>query len=667
MKKLKIISLIYATAVEIACFSYFDINPIRLILMGLFAVLLNVGLYMVYDYAMEHKILGALEVFLCVGVALTFMYFLIQAGERVYGLPFYVWILTSQESLNYTAYYTFAMFFLIIIYISGLVYYSTLNRYVLSVNFLVLLLPFASFARDDNMLHMWIAIPCSLLFFLTFIFCRQSLTSTVLPKEFKGKKLSYVKKHNIELRRIRRDLGKKEIVNISILTSVIFSACLLFPKPALVADRTFFESAIDAQSFMDYLSRRFDIFTEVADPDVFKRNTSEYELFRVKSDEKLRLKGRDYDNYNFENGSWNNTFPYEITAIRKSADLSFAEILLDNRRYRPTSTLYPTSYNGYYELTGSSGYGVKYYSDKNVYDDETFNYLAYEVTDEKMEESIANSSEYVRETEYPDVLEKYAPDKYVIPENIVKFAEDVTEGLDSDFLRALAIEKFLSEDGGYIYDLNYQSTDINDFLFGEKRGVCYEFATAMTLMSRAVGIPSRFATGFAVYQFDEEEKCYIIREKNAHAFPELYFIGYGWISFEPTASIQDAAQQAATAAAAVTEDKLTPTQAASVVFAILALLSIVFYYLLLPLIKEKLFQSKLKKAPPALAYSLAFNRLRELFDLPSSSTLEDTVNIADIYFPLDRKFITSVIYDNAPSNPQIATDYVTIFRNFKRK
>jgi hypothetical protein len=94
---------------------------------------------------------------------------------------------------------------------------------------------------------------------------------------------------------------------------------------------------------------------------------------------------------------------------------------------------------------------------------------------------------------------------------------------------------------------------------------------------------------------------------------------------------------------------------------------IVFYYLFLPLIKEKLFQSKLKKADQNLLYSLIFNRLRDIFCLSSSATLEDTVNIANIYLPIDKKIITSVIYNGDSPNPQIVSDYIAIRRGYKRK
>ena len=66
-----------------------------------------------------------------------------------------------------------------------------------------------------------------------------------------------------------------------------------------------------------------------------------------------------------------------------------------------------------------------------------------------------------------------------------------------------------------------------------RRGYCVQFATAMIMMARAQGIPARMAIGFLPGQAAGTDK-YIVKASDAHAWPELFFQGYGWLRFEPT-------------------------------------------------------------------------------------------------------------------------------------
>lgn len=66
-----------------------------------------------------------------------------------------------------------------------------------------------------------------------------------------------------------------------------------------------------------------------------------------------------------------------------------------------------------------------------------------------------------------------------------------------------------------------------------RTGYCQQFATTMTLLARARGIPARVAIGFLPGTADGEER--LVRASDAHAWPELYFEGLGWMPFEPTA------------------------------------------------------------------------------------------------------------------------------------
>ena len=58
----------------------------------------------------------------------------------------------------------------------------------------------------------------------------------------------------------------------------------------------------------------------------------------------------------------------------------------------------------------------------------------------------------------------------------------------------------------------------------------------MVVRARSLGIPARLAVGYAPGTYDERRGRFLVREKDAHSWPELYFPGYGWIPFEPTAA-----------------------------------------------------------------------------------------------------------------------------------
>jgi len=77
---------------------------------------------------------------------------------------------------------------------------------------------------------------------------------------------------------------------------------------------------------------------------------------------------------------------------------------------------------------------------------------------------------------------------------------------------------------------------VSFMIFDSKEGYCDYFATAMTVMLRAVGIPARVANGYVTGDYDSATQSYIVSERHAHTWTEVYFPKYGWITFEPSAN-----------------------------------------------------------------------------------------------------------------------------------
>lgn len=119
---------------------------------------------------------------------------------------------------------------------------------------------------------------------------------------------------------------------------------------------------------------------------------------------------------------------------------------------------------------------------------------------------------------------------------IGKLASDITKSAHNEYDQATAIENHLRTRFGYTLQL--PQTSVNDpianFLFVRKQGHCEYFASSMAVMLRTLGIPSRVVNGFRSDEFNDITGSYVVRAKDAHAWVEAYFPGYGWQTFDPT-------------------------------------------------------------------------------------------------------------------------------------
>ncbi len=113
-------------------------------------------------------------------------------------------------------------------------------------------------------------------------------------------------------------------------------------------------------------------------------------------------------------------------------------------------------------------------------------------------------------------------------------------GKDSDYDQALRLQDYFRSSGEFTYDEKASGAAPDDsgkdavlaFLL-DKRGYCVQFASTMAVMARTLGIPSRVAVGFLPGVKGATGE-YTISLQDAHAWPELYFEGTGWVRFEPT-------------------------------------------------------------------------------------------------------------------------------------
>ncbi len=140
-------------------------------------------------------------------------------------------------------------------------------------------------------------------------------------------------------------------------------------------------------------------------------------------------------------------------------------------------------------------------------------------------------------TDYPEwVSLRYLE----VPENILPEVQALAEELTTDQLtaydKAQAITFYLRREIEYSTSLEPAPQDRDPLLwvlFDTKKGFCVYYASAEIMLLRSLGIPARMSVGFA--QGDANpDGTYTVRKVDAHAWPEVYFPGIGWVEFEPT-------------------------------------------------------------------------------------------------------------------------------------
>ncbi|MQA14461.1 MAG: hypothetical protein GEV09_09890 [Pseudonocardiaceae bacterium] len=120
---------------------------------------------------------------------------------------------------------------------------------------------------------------------------------------------------------------------------------------------------------------------------------------------------------------------------------------------------------------------------------------------------------------------------------VAELAARVTAGTGSPFDATVALQRFFTDPrNGFRYELQTtpgSSGDaLVDFLFERRSGYCEQYASAMAIMLRTVGIPARVAVGFTPGNRTRDSR--VITTEDAHAWVEAFFPGAGWLPFDPT-------------------------------------------------------------------------------------------------------------------------------------
>jgi len=147
-------------------------------------------------------------------------------------------------------------------------------------------------------------------------------------------------------------------------------------------------------------------------------------------------------------------------------------------------------------------------------------------------------------TDYPEeIRETYLQLPEKLDARIPELARKISASADNPYDKSIAIESYLRSHFGYTLNLAGKpgADPLAHFLFETKAGHCEYFASAMAVMLRTLGIPSREVNGFLPGEYNDVAGDYIVRASDAHSWVEAYFPGSGWITFDPTPPSNDQA------------------------------------------------------------------------------------------------------------------------------
>ena len=131
-------------------------------------------------------------------------------------------------------------------------------------------------------------------------------------------------------------------------------------------------------------------------------------------------------------------------------------------------------------------------------------------------------------------------DASALSQRAFDLANQVAHGTSNLYDLVMALTTYLQHNYRYTLDLPRVPSGrdpVDWFLFDVKTGYCEQFASALTLMLRGLGVPARLATGYATGDYDAVLNQAVVRERDAHAWVEVWFPSHGWVPVDPTPGV----------------------------------------------------------------------------------------------------------------------------------
>jgi len=140
----------------------------------------------------------------------------------------------------------------------------------------------------------------------------------------------------------------------------------------------------------------------------------------------------------------------------------------------------------------------------------------------------------------PEPDDKIFPQQFLqrppLSRKFTNLAMELTRNQSTPLAKANQVYQYLRSEFGYTLNMetSQKETALDHFLFTRKEGHCEYFATAMAVLLRVVGIPTRIVNGFTGQEWNDLGNYLVIRQKHAHSWVEVYLPGKGWVVYDPT-------------------------------------------------------------------------------------------------------------------------------------
>ena len=139
------------------------------------------------------------------------------------------------------------------------------------------------------------------------------------------------------------------------------------------------------------------------------------------------------------------------------------------------------------------------------------------------------------DSRYDEIVETYTVLPDHLEEPVYALAREASSVASAPYDRALALQSWLSRTCRYTLEVDPQPANLDfvtHFLMDTKEGYCTYFASAMTVLCRMIGLPARYVEGYIAEPNENGEA--IVTGQSAHAWTEVYFKGFGWLTFDAT-------------------------------------------------------------------------------------------------------------------------------------
>jgi len=573
--------LLSFTALASILYIYEDAAKLPLTLAAV--LVLDFGFFFVYE---KLRLFNKKFVTFIVIAAVEFLtlYVATRLIGRGYGVfrEFNAWFFRTEEEATYRPMFITAIALLFTAFISAAVYYFSVVRYNAFYLMLTCMVTFALYAKTFTEIPF--LFPSLIIALFLFI--------SIENRWYKigaHKALSY---------------GRFVAVG-SVFVAIAAYAAGFFPPAEETPYREKFDEFITGQNIAAIMVNVGDTDYQL-DSDMSGGRSDggddEKVLFRVKSDAPFYLKRQTFNNWNGQAWEYYDRYPTVEFAgpdIPESGAKT-VELTVVTEAEMVFVPVPPNSVN-----IAKIGGGSKLKLQKTIRDDYCFSDGYRKRTGQTY--SLTYRQDYVPDPNFALLFDDYmnsclALDDYPKRDKVRELALSLTEGYDNDFEKAAALERYFYN-GEFAYDLEFnpKSKAVDYFLFDSKRGTCSDFATAMTVMAREAGLPARYIEGYSVSELSDDG-YYWVKQKQAHAFPEIYIEGRGWTIFEPTIPADESGKRGYSA-----------VLAALIASGVLAAAIIVFALFGLPRLKERAFRRKTLKSPLEYQVCAVYERIYAVF------------------------------------------------------